>query len=151
MPRINRRRTKHGRIEGHRRVGIDQAGHDRVFFDEVVAEDDLGHRDRILGPLRVGHRPHERLVAVLDMTVDHVEVTFVDRDIHRLTDRAARVVHTRAHVGELDEILEVFEGCVAPSIVEIAHERRAVSRHQHGPVTADHDIAFGVPCMLGVF
>ena len=43
-----------------------------------------------------GDRAHERLVAVADVRVDHVEVALVDRHVDGLADRAAGVVEVRA-------------------------------------------------------
>ncbi len=97
------------------------------------------------------HRSHERLVAVLDMAVNHVEVALVDRQVHGLADRAAGMVQARAHVGELHEIAEVLDRGVAPALVEVADERRAVGRHQHRAIAADPDAAVGVAGMLGEF
>ena len=35
-------RAEHGGVPDQRRVGVDQAGHDRVVADEILAEQDLG-------------------------------------------------------------------------------------------------------------
>ena len=55
----------------------------------------------------MGHGTHERLVAVTQMGVDHVEMPLVDRDVDRFADGASAVVQPWRVVGELDEVLEV--------------------------------------------
>ena len=64
----------------------------------------------------------------LHVAVDHVEMPLVDRQVDRLADRAAGVVQRRRHVGQLDEVAEVLDVRVAPALVEVADERRAVGR-----------------------
>ena len=75
-----------------------------------------------------GDGAHERLVAVADVRIDHVEVALVHRHVDRLADRPAAVVEVRAHVRELHEVAEVLDRAVAPAVVEVADERRAVVR-----------------------
>ena len=75
------------------------------------------------GALGSRDRSHERLVAVLQMAVHHVEVALVDRQVDRLADRAARMVQRARHVGELDEVAEILDPRVAAAFVEIADER----------------------------
>ena len=99
----------------------------------------LRHRDRVLGPARMGHRAHERLVGVAHVRVDHVVVPLVHRHVDGLADGAARVVQERRHVGQLDEVAEVLDRAVAAPVVEIADERRAVGRCEHGVRAADLD------------
>jgi hypothetical protein len=85
------------------------------------------------------------------MAVDHVEVALVDRQVHGLADRAAGMVQARAHIRELYEIVEILEFRVAPAVVQIAHEWRAVGRNQHRAIAANSDTARGVTCMLYEF
>ena len=51
------------------------------------------------------------------MRVHHLEVPLVDRSIDRLAHRAPRMVDIGAQIGELDEVLEVFERSVAAAEV----------------------------------
>ena len=120
-----------------------------MLLEEVGAEQDPRHLDRIAGALRLRDRSHERLVVVLDVGVHHVEVALVDGHVDRLADRAARVVQPRRRVGELDEVLEVGERGVPASAGEVAHERRAVGGREHDVVAADHDRLVGVASVLG--
>ena len=120
-----------------------------MVLEVVGAERDPGHLDGVAGPLRRGHRAHERLVAVADVRIDHVEVALVDRHVDRLADRPAAVVEVRAHVGELHEVAEVLDRAVAPAVVEVADERRAVVRGEDGVHPADLDVVRLVPGVLG--
>ena len=47
---IDTRGPEHRRIEGQRRVGINQAGDNAVLIYEVATKYNLGHIDGILGP-----------------------------------------------------------------------------------------------------
>ena len=67
-----------------------------------------------------------------------------DRDVDRLADHRTGVVHGRRHVGELVELVEVGERAVAPLVVEVVDERRAVSRRECDLVAADLGIALGI-------
>ena len=116
-----------------------------------------GRRRRRCGPSRRcprarsgGDRAHERLVAVAQVRVHHVEVALVDRHVDRLADRAARVVQVRRHVGELHEVLEVLERGVAAAVVEVVDERRAVVGREHRVRAADLDAVRRVARVLGV-
>ncbi len=117
----------------------------------LLAEEDLGHLDRVLRAFRGGHRAHVGLVAVLHVRVDHVEVPLVDRQVDRLADGPARVVQRGRHVGELHEVAEVLDARVAAPLVEVAHEGGAVGRGEHGAVAADDDVAGRVAGVLGEF
>ena len=75
------------------------------------------------GPLGGGHRAHVRLVAVLDVGVHHVEVPLVDRHVDRFADRATTVVQMGQVVDQLHGILEVLDGAVPATVVEVEHER----------------------------
>ena len=82
------------------------------------------------------------------MAVHHVEVALVDRQVHRLADRAARVVQRSRHVGELDEVAEILDARVAPAFIEVADERRAVGRREHRVLAADQHVAGGIARLL---
>ncbi len=114
--------VEHRVVPHQRRRGIDQAGHHRPVV-EIAAEGDSGHLDRVDGPFGRRDRPHERLVAVPEVGVHHVEVTLADRHVDGLADGAAGVVEVGRQVGELHEVLEVGEGRVAAALVEVVHER----------------------------
>ena len=53
-------RAEHVVVPAHRAVGVAQREQDGVLGDEVLAEEDLHHVDRVLGPLGGGDRSHER-------------------------------------------------------------------------------------------
>ena len=84
------------------------------------------------------------------MRVHHLEVPLVDRQVDGLAHRAAGMVDIRAYVGELDEVLEVFERPVTAAFVEVVHERRPVIWREHHRVAADRDVALGIARMLDV-
>ena len=67
-----------------------------------------------------------------------------DRDVDRLADHRAGVVHRRRQVGELVELVQVGERAVAPLVVEVIDERRAVSGRERDLVAADLGAALGV-------
>ena len=121
-----------------------------LLGDEFLAEQDLAHRDRILGALRLGDRAHERLVGIAHMRIDHLEMALVDGQIDGLADRAAGMVDERREIGELHEILEILDRAVAASMIEIVHERRAVIGREHRRVAADQHVALGIARMLDV-
>ena len=132
-------RAEHVEVPRHRRVGVGQA-HDHVLaLDGLGTEQDPGHVDRVLGPARVGDRAHERPVRVADVAVDHLEVALVDRQVDRLAQRPAAVVERPARVGQLHEVAEVLDGRVAPAVVEVVDERRAVGRDEDHVRVADDD------------
>ena len=58
------------------------------------------------------------------------------------------MVQRLARVGQLDEILEVVNGCVASALVQIVYEWRAVSRHHHRVHATDNDRTLSIACML---
>ena len=120
-----------------------------MVLEVVRAERDAGHLDRVARPLRRGDRAHERLVAVADVRIDHVEVALVDRHVDRLADRPAGVVEVGRDVGQLHEVAEVLDRAVAPAAVEVADERRAVVRREDRVHPADLDVALGVARVLG--
>ncbi len=148
---VDLHRTQHRAVPHHRRVGVDEAGDDGVLFHEIFAEHDLRHRHRVGGALRLRDRAHERLVGVLDVRIDHVQVTLVHRQVHRLAHRAARMVDRGRHVGELHEVAEILDGRVAAAVIEIAHEGRAIDRREHRVVAADGDVALRVARILHIF
>ena len=130
--RVRLRRAEHDRVPDERRVRVDQAQDVRPRLERVGPEQDPRHLDRVLGALRMGHRAHERLVRVPHVRVDHVVVPLVHRKVDRLAHRAARVVQERRRVRELHEVAEVLDRAVAAATVEVADERRAVRRREHG-------------------
>jgi hypothetical protein len=123
----------------------------KVSVHEICAEHQLRHLDRVAGAFRVSDRPHERLVAVLDMAVHHVEVALVDRKVHGLADRAAGMVDTRAHIGELHEVPEVLDFPVTPALVQVTNERRPVGGNEHSAVATDLDAPCRIAGVLGEF
>lgn len=82
------------------------------------------------------------------MRQHHVEVTLVHRNVDGLADGAAGVVDGRRHVGEFHEVLEVLQRAVAPALVEIHHEGRAVGGREHDAVATDLHRAGGVARVL---
>ena len=118
--------------------------------DEVLAEQDLAHLDRIRRPRRLGHRPHEGLVGQRHVREQHVEVALVHRDVGRLADRAARMVQPFRHVGQFHELLEIGDRRIAAAAIGVAHEGRAIDRRQHQAAPADLDVALGVAGVLDV-
>ena len=147
--RIDLERAEHGLVPDQRRVAVDQRDDHRVLVDELLAEQDARHPQRVLGALGRGHRPHERLVGVLDRAVGDVQVALGDRDVDRLADHRPGVVHRRRHVGELVELVEVLQRAVAPLVVEVVDEGRAVSRRERDLVAADLGIALGIARVHG--
>lgn len=55
------------------------------------------------------------------------------------------------HVGQLDEVLKVFDRRITPALVEITDKWRPVCWYQYRSVAADHDAALGITGMLLVF
>src|ERR1700733_15149636 len=60
------------------------------------------------------------------------------------------MMDVRAYVGELDEVLEVFERAVAAAFVEVVNERRPIIRREHHRVPADRRVALGIARVLHV-
>ena len=61
------------------------------------------------------------------MRVNHLQMALIDRQIDRLAHCATRMVHVRAHISELHEILEVLDRAIAAAFVEIMHEGRTIN------------------------
>ena len=141
---IDLERAQHGRVEGHRRVGVDQADHDGLGIDHVRAEEDFRQLHRICRALGVRDRAHEGLVGKAHVRVDHVEVALVDRHVDRLADRASRVVHRRRHVGELDDVLEILELRVAAPLLDVVDEGRAIDRREDRVAAAHFHRSLGI-------
>jgi hypothetical protein len=134
--RIHLQRVEHGGVPHQRRVAVDHRRQHRVVAHEVVAEHDSRHVHGVGRPLARRHDAHERLVRMPERRMDDVQMPVRHGHVHRLADdRAGRMERTR-HVGEAMQVLEVGERAVAPDVVEIAHERRAVHRHEDGAVAA---------------
>ena len=83
------------------------------------------------------------------MRPQHIEMTFIDRDVCGLANRAARVVDPLRHIGELYEFLEVLDRRIAATAFGIADKWRSVDRGQNQRVATDVDRSFRVPGMLG--
>ena len=118
------------------------------MLHELLAEEDLRHVDGVLGALGRRHGAHEGLVAVAHVAVHHVEMSLVDGQIDGLADGAARVVHGRAHVGELHEVAEVLDGGVAAAFVEAADERSSIGGYENRVIAADDHTALGIAGVL---
>ena len=86
---VNFECTHHDAVESHRRVDVDERGHHGVFLNELFAEQDFTHLNRILRTARFGHRTHERFVRQGHVRQKHVEVTLVHRNIGRFANGAA--------------------------------------------------------------
>ena len=71
------------------------------------------------------------------MTVVHVEMTFCDRNVGRLADRSASMVHLWTHVSEADKIVEVLKPAVAARYVRGRYKRWPVAGYEHHRVAAD--------------
>ena len=95
-------------------------------------------------------RAHQGLVAIFEVAVKHVVVALVDRQINWLADGATRMMNSRRHVGEFDEIFKIFDGRVASAFIEVMDKGRAIGGHQHGSLTANGHITSGVSRMLHI-
>ena len=104
-----------------------------------------------MGAARVGDRAHVGLVAVLHVRIHHVEVALVHRQIDRFANRAARVVQGIGGVGQFHEVLEVFNGGVAPALVDVTHKGRAIGGCKYGVFAANDHVVGGVAGVLGKF
>ena len=121
-----------------------------LLVAKVLAEDDLGHVDRVLGALARGDRADDRLVGVLQAAVGHVQVTVGHRHVHRLHDGAAGDMHRLAHVVQLLQVVQVLQGGVTPLQVQVAYEGGPIGRREDHVLAADLHRAFRVAGMLGV-
>ena len=74
----------------------------------------------------------------------------VDGQIDRLADGAAGMVDEGREIGELHEILEVFDRAVAAALVEIVDEGRTVVGGEDRRFAADDDVALGIARMLHI-
>ena len=150
VTRVNLERARHGVVHHQRRVGVRDPVKHRVAIDEVVTEQDLHHRHRILGALGADQCTEQRPIAVSDMRQHHVEVALVDRQIDRFADDAAAVMQMRDHLVNLVELDEIVERGIASSLVDIVHEGGTVNRAQHGVAAADLDVVFRIARVLGI-
>ena len=73
------------------------------------------------------------------MGTEDLQVALRHGHVLRLADDPARVVEGRKAVGELDEVLQVFERPPAPGAVEVAHVGRTVDRRKDEIRAADLD------------
>ena len=85
------------------------------------------------------------------MRVNHIEMTLVDWNINRFANCSAGMMQTRGYIGELDEILKVFNGCIAAPLIQVKHEGTAVGRNKHGVLATNLHTTLGIARMLGVF
>ena len=142
--RVLDERREHAVVVAERRVDVDQRDDRGRLVERLLAEHDLGHRDRVARVRAGGHGAHERLVGERHQRVDHVEVTRVERLVVGLADRSARRVELRERLREPHEVLEVVVGRVPP-LVPLAHERAAVDRGEDHVLAADLHAPLGVP------
>ena len=119
-----------------------------MVLDELCAEENSAHLDRVGGPRRGRDRTHEGLVRERHVRIEHIEVTLVDGNVRRFAYRAAGMMQPGTHVREFDEIPEVLERAIAATAIDIAHERRPVRRRKHGCTAADRDRARGIARVL---
>jgi hypothetical protein len=133
---IDPQSARHGLVVDQRRVHVDVALDDGIGIDKGIAKDQPHHGDGIAGTVRRGDAAHERLCRKCQVGQHHVQVALVDGHIDGLANRAAGMMQPRRHPGELDEIPEVFQRGIAPTLVQIGHEGRAVSRHQDEVIAA---------------
>ncbi len=85
------------------------------------------------------------------MAVHHVEVALVDRQVHGFADRAAGMVERFRQVGEFHEVAEILDARIAPPLVEVVDEWRAIGGGEHGVLAADLHVARRVPGVLREF
>ena len=83
------------------------------------------------------------------MCAQHIEMTFIHRDVGGLANRAARVVNPLRHVSELYEFLEVLDRRIATPAFGVADKWRAIDRRENKGVAPDLDRPLGVTGMLG--
>jgi hypothetical protein len=83
------------------------------------------------------------------VAVDHVEVTFVHRNVDRLADGAPGMMDRRRQIGELHEIAEILDRGVAAPFVIVADEGRAIDGREDSVPAADEDAALWIPGVLG--
>ena len=83
------------------------------------------------------------------MGIDHLKVTFWHGQIHRLTNRAARMMQARVHIGQFHEIAKIFDCGVAALAIQITHERRAIDRREDGIIAANLHRTIVVAGILG--
>ena len=95
------------------------------------------------------HRPHEGLVAISEVGVDHIQVTVSHGDIDGLADCPPGTVQCGAHIGELHEIAEVFEGGVTATRFEIVNKGGSVRGNENTGVTSDLEIPARIARMMG--
>ena len=56
------------------------------------------------------------------MSIDHIEMAFVDRDIDGFTHGSTGMVDMRGEIGQFYEVLEILDGTVASAVIQIADE-----------------------------
>ena len=85
------------------------------------------------------------------MGIHHVQVALVDGDVGRLANRSARVVQPGAGVGELDEILEIFQRAIPSAPVQVHHKGRTIGGRKHHTLAANLHRVGRVAGVLGKF
>ena len=122
VPRVHLGRAEHCFVPNQWRRRVDEAGHHRAV-GQIAAERNASKIDAVLSATCSGNRTHERLVAVLDVRIHHVEMALVHGDVDGLAHRATRVMDVGRRVRQFYEVLEVGERGVPAAIVEIANKR----------------------------
>ena len=137
--RVGDQRAEHAVVEAQRRVDVDQRQRRRRGLDRLApAEEDLPHRDRVLGVGARRHRAHVGLVRQRLQRVDHVEMARVQRLVVGLADRAARRVELGEGLRQAHEVLEVVHRRLAADVA-LADERAAVDRGEGHVLAAEVD------------
>ncbi len=119
-----------------------------------VPRQDLRHLDGVERPVGLGHRAYERLVRQPHMrTRPSPDAVCSPAGRQARTTRAARTgAPAEASCRRASRnCAEILDRAVAPALVEVVDEGRAVVRREHrGLATADLDAALGVAGDLGV-
>ncbi len=82
------------------------------------------------------------------MAIDHVQMTLVHRYVDRFAYRAAGMVDRGRHVGQLHEVAEILDRCIAAAFVVVADERWPIYRGKDRVLAADHHVSIRVPGKL---
>src|SRR3546814_2946879 len=85
---------------------VDVAHDDAVRVDELGAEDQAAHLDRVRRALRRGDRAHEPFVRPFEMGIDHLQMPLVHRQVDGLADGAAGM-RSEEHTSELQSLMRI--------------------------------------------
>jgi hypothetical protein len=140
-------RAEHPPVESQRRVGVDVAEQHRMRLEMPLAEQDVGHGDRVGGVSRGLGGALAGLVAPAERGVLDVEVPLVGRQVHRLAGADAREMQGGRHLRQLHEVDDVLDGAVATATVEVRDEGRPGHRAEGGGIAADEQVAARVARM----